>query len=376
MTPFRTLPAALAALAALLAGQPASAAEAPSLPKTLTATLEATLAATDTPGAAATITRHGRTVWSVAAGQAATEDGRPFRRDTLSSVASVTKMLTASIVMRLVEGGVLHLDAPVAGLVPADVPDAGRVTLRDLLGMRSGYADTENDPAFLRKVADPNHRWTDADFFGPLKPPHFKPGSQVEYSNVNFVLLGKVIDAVYPGGVGAAFDELVRRPARLGDAAVFRRDPCVAGRVAHGYQTQNGTTADVSHGARDLGVSTAVWGTIWTDGGLVATADGLARFGDALFGGQIVRPATLAAMEAPLAHSSQGLGLEEATIDGHRWYGHVGAFDGYTAVLLHDPVRDVTIAGVANALDADTGAQEALFLNLIAAYDGAVDGGS
>jgi CubicO group peptidase (beta-lactamase class C family) len=64
------------------------------------------------------------------------------------------------------------------------------------------------------------------------------------------------------------------------------REPAVAARFAHGYQTTlAGHTRDVCRGALDLGVDTSVWGTFWGDGGVGATAGGLARFTNASAGG-------------------------------------------------------------------------------------------
>lgn len=340
------------------------------LGQTMQAALARAVAATHTPGAAVSITCNGTPVWSGAAGVSEVTTAQPFTRTTLSSVASVTKMVTATLVLRMAEDGLLALDSPISAVLGASIPDGATVTIRNLLQMRSGYFDIERYSWFAAAANDPNYVWKRAELFRHIKPPRFTPGSRFQYSNVNFLLLSAIIDAAYPGGVAAAYRAYMGGPAGLGGRVSFARVAALAPRVAHGYQTVGGVTTDVNAGARNLGVNTSVWGTLWGDGGVVATADGLARFADALFGGRLLNSASLAAMQTPLrAGGPYGLGLERNSIDGHDWYGHVGAFQGYTAFIGHDPARGVTIAAVANALDADSDAQGHLLVDVVAAYD-------
>lgn len=363
----------LVASAALCGQWLAGAAHAEPLPlpvrAKLAATLEADRVATRTAGIAATITRGGEAVWQSARGLSVVAAGAPFRRTTVASVGSVSKMFTATIVMRMAEDGLLSIDSPIAPYVPAYIPATGEVTIRDLLHMRSGYADIENLPAYIAASEDPNHVWTRKELFQPITPPHFTPGSQFEYSNVNYLLLTQIIDAVYPGGTAAAFRTYIAAPAGIEHQVSFARRTSFAANFAHGYQIDGDAVRDVSLGATRMGVNASVWGTMWGDGGIAGTATGLARFIDALFAGRIVQPATLAAMQAG-SEVDYGLGMEQFPINGHVWYGHGGAFNGYTAFLIHDPDRDVTLAIVANTLNTD-GSQVAIPFDLVAVYDAA-----
>lgn len=347
-----------------------SAAAAP-LPDTyapVTAAFRDGLANSRTPGGAAEIRVGDTIVWQAAVGQAKAGPAARFRPDTLSSVASVTKTIMATMVMRLVERGVLSLDKPIAPYLPSSIPATDQVTLRQLLGMRSGYREIENDPGFLRAITDPNHVWTREKFFRRITAPHFTPGTQYEYVNTNYLLLSAIVAKVAPDGMQGAFRRLIAEPAGLGQDVVFARNPAVAPRVADGWRTRGGRRRNVNAGARNLGVNTSVWGPLWGDGGVVASADGLARFSRALFGGRLVRPETLAAMR-PTTPNEDGLGLQAFTIDGHEWLGHFGAFNGYVALLAYDVQRDTTLTIVANALDEDTGGQAAILFPLVTAYD-------
>ncbi len=331
------------------------------LAATLATAMDAALARlvqqTGSPGASAAVTRNGRTLWSGASGLARPDAGLAFSRDTLSSIASVTKLVVSTIVTRLDEKGLIALDAPIAPHLPNPVPGADGVTIRQLMEMTAGYADVEGLPEFEAAFRDPNHPWTRAELFARIEAPQFAPGTQWDYSNTNYLLLGAVIDDVYPGGTAAAFRDLIADPAGLGDAMAFDRDPGVAGRVADGYRTGSGVTWNVNAGATDLGVNTSVWGPLWTDGGIVASAEGVARFADALYGGTLLNAANTAAAKVC------GYSFSNRCLDGF-----IGAFNGYSAFVMHDSARNVTISAVTNGLNEDTFDQKAFIPGLIDTY--------
>jgi D-alanyl-D-alanine carboxypeptidase len=310
---------------------------------------------TGTPGASATVRINGKTVWSGATGLADPAQGTPFTTDTLSSIASVSKLATAAMVTRLAERGLLSMDDKIADYVPEGLPGKNDVTVRQLIDMTAGYADVS--PEFVDAFADPNHVWTRSEILERVKAPQFPPGSQFDYSNTNYFILGEIIDRVYPGGVSALFRDDILTPADLQGSMYFDRDPDAAPRVAHGFRTSGGITTDVNAGALDLGVNTSVWGPIWTEGGIVATADGVARFADALYGGVILNDANTAALNQCTY-----------TFQNRCWSGFIGAFNGYAAFVMHDWTRGVTISAVVNALNEDTLSQWAFLDGLTGAY--------
>ena len=320
-------------------------------------TLAALLQQTDTPGASATITRNGQTLWSGASGFADPAAQVPFTPRTLSSIASVTKLVTSTIVTRLAEKGLLSLDAPIAPYLPAGLPGTDRVTIRHLVEMTAGYADVEGLPDIEEAFRDPNHPWTRDELLSRITAPQFEPGTQSDYSNTNYLLLGAIIDDVYPGGTSAAFQDLIAGPAALGEDMVFDRDPAAAHRVADGYATRGGVTVNVNAGATDLGVNTSVWGPLWTDGGIVATSGGVARFSDALYGGLLLN-----------AGNTEAAKVCGFTFSGRCFDGFIGAFNGYSAFVMHDSTRKVTVSAVLNGLDEDTGSQFLFIPGLIDAY--------
>lgn len=118
---------------------------------------------------------------------------RPLVPDTLFAVASITKLATALVTLRLVEGGALTLDAPLGVYLPEAVAaGTAGVTLRTLLSHTSGL------PLRLDEVSTDGEGldWpalAGAALRTPLEAP---PLRRVQYSNPGYALLGLVVERV------------------------------------------------------------------------------------------------------------------------------------------------------------------------------------
>ncbi len=258
--------------------------------------------------------------WSGASGLA--PDGvTPLTGASPFAIASVTKTFTAAIVLQLVEQGRLRLEAPVTDYLP-DLGVADGVTVRQLLSHTSGIADLLA-PMRDRLNAEPLRIWTPAEVLALVDPSRFAPGSDWSYSNTNYVIAGLLVEAV----TGNPFaDELERRiTGPLGLVGTdFPPQP------RFGYM---------------LGAS---WTTaFWTSAALVSDAADLIRWGDALYGGSVLAPATLDQM-LDFNADGYGLGAEGYTLSGMAGYGHSGLLRGYTALLVHLPELNLTLAVLAS----------------------------
>lgn len=137
------------------------------------------------------------------------QPGSPTTTETIWDVASLTKVVvTASLVMRLVEAGRLAIDAKVRAFLPELTTDAGAITIRDLLCHASGLpawrhyyerlwagdlaGATTPRAAILRMCA--------------AEPPEAPAGVRTTYSDVGFILLGFVIERAG----GGRLDDLAR----------------------------------------------------------------------------------------------------------------------------------------------------------------------
>lgn len=162
------------------------------------------------------IARDGRTLFERGYGKSNLGRNLPARPDTVYRVGSLTKPFTAYAVAQLAAEHKLSLHDPVETYVP--IPWRG-VTIEDLIRQESGIPSYSNDPALDPHAAFTPQALVDAVAGIPL---HFPPGTQFEYSNTNYILLGEIVERV--SGMPYAqymqrsvLDPLQLRDTRYGD---------------------------------------------------------------------------------------------------------------------------------------------------------------
>src|SRR5690606_7276333 len=119
----------------------------------------------------------------------------PADAKALFKIASISKLYIAAATAKIVNSKALALDDTLAKLLPelsGRIENADRITLRMLLQHRSGIPDWIKDPKF---------RWdkpqTDVNRLLGLvldEPAHFEPDSRYDYSNTNYILIGRILD--------------------------------------------------------------------------------------------------------------------------------------------------------------------------------------
>ena len=172
--------------------------------------------------------------WSGAAGSANQRDQVPMTKDTPIYLASVTKLYTAAVVMRLCEKQALSLDDPMSRYLPERLirgihvyrgKDYSReITVGQLLSNPSGIADYYDErpkggqSVFETLLEDPTRPWgadETIEWARDKLVPHFPPGAGAFYSDTNFDLLGKIIEAVTGQALHAVYADLIFRPLGL-----------------------------------------------------------------------------------------------------------------------------------------------------------------
>jgi CubicO group peptidase (beta-lactamase class C family) len=266
----------------------------------------------------------------------------PNEPGTQFGTASGTKSLTALVVMRLVEEGMLELSTPARSVLGADLPLVdGRVTVEHLLAHRSGigdYLDEELEielPEYPLPVPVQQLATTEA-YLAVLDghPQKFAPGERFAYCNSGYVLLALIVERTASTPFSDLVDDLVCTPAGMGDTAFLRSDDLPA-RAAIGYTQVDGAwRTNVFHlPVRGSG-----------DGGIYTTAADVASFWRALFAGAIVRESTLAEMvrERSAARPDRGFGLGFWLPTAGRAVQLEGGDVGVVFRSVHDPDRHAT----------------------------------
>ena len=134
--------------------------------------------------------------FTAASGTTALGAQTPPGADTHFRIASVTKTMTAAVILLLAQEGKLKLDDPVSKYVP-EVPNGANITLAELLEMRSGlYSFTDAPEITASTDDDPTRVWTPQELLAIAfaQPPMFAPGAEYYYNNTGYVLLGLIIE--------------------------------------------------------------------------------------------------------------------------------------------------------------------------------------
>jgi len=170
------------------------------------------------PGISAAVYFRGATV-AAASGFANLRTSTALSADTLMHIGSITKVLTATLVMQLVDEGRIGLDQRVVELIPdfalGDSPAARALTVRMLLNHTSGIdADLLPDAGPDReRIEDAVVRFRDA---GQL----FAPGSDCSYSNPGAVIAGYLAERVHGRSWYALVREQILQPLGMGESAL------------------------------------------------------------------------------------------------------------------------------------------------------------
>lgn len=166
------------------------------------------------------VARAGQVVFEQAWGSANPLTGVETTSDTRYNVGSVGKLLTAVLVLQLWQEGRIDLDAPLSSYVATKVPNADRITIRQLLSHTSGLGNYMNSEEFRTNRASLR---TIDDVLQVIEaqPLAFDfPGSRYAYSNSGFIVLGKVLEAAEGKPYQQILRERILVPAQMVGASL------------------------------------------------------------------------------------------------------------------------------------------------------------
>lgn len=159
------------------------------------------------PGLSASIVKEGQVVWSAAYGLANIQANTPVSLETEFTLASISKLFTATAIIKLWENGIIDLDEDINNYLPITVinpnfPDIP-ITIRQLIQHKSSLKDSENDLQLWDNLGDPfidletfcsSYFVIGGDFYDPNNFANTSPGnSSYWYSNAGFTLLGYIV---------------------------------------------------------------------------------------------------------------------------------------------------------------------------------------
>ncbi|UXY30250.1 serine hydrolase domain-containing protein [Streptomyces sp. HUAS TT20] len=328
-----------------LAATPAFATTAPASAPTMTAkaapdaeSLRAAIASLPDADATVALVRVGGTdgSWRGNAGVHDLASGRAADPDARFRAGSTTKVVTAAAVLELAAQGRIDLDTPIQHylpdlLTPAFEPISVRQLLNHTSGIRAGdgWGDSfEDQYAHRFDTITPERVVRSA----VAKGPEFCPGRKQDYLNINYTILGLLIEKVTGHSYASEATRLVLRPAGMRDTYFPGTDPGIHGPHNHGYQTvkrPDGTTEFVD---------VTEWNQAdrWAAGDMISTTADLERLLTSLFRGRIVPGPQLEEMftvPAGIKGATYSAGLQRFEYQGRVYWLKSGARYGYSAVL-------------------------------------------
>lgn len=282
-------------------------------------------------------------------GVTSVEHPLPVTADTLYQIGSITKTVTATVLMRLVEQGRVGLDVPLRAYIPSfrmqDASVAQRVTLRHLLTHTGGWVgdyfdDTGTGDDALGKMVDRVGRL-----------PQLTPLGEIwSYNNAGFYIAGRVIEIITGKTYEVALREFLLEPLGM-QHAFLTADEVITHRFAVGHVVAD----ERAQVARPWALPRCVAPV----GGLITHASNLFRYarfhmgdGTTPEGVRLLTPASLEAMHTPFVPAGGlewvGLSWFIQDIDGVRVLRHSGGTKGQATELTLVPARQFALALLTN----------------------------
>jgi D-alanyl-D-alanine carboxypeptidase len=291
----------------------------------------------------------------------------PPRADTHFRAASNTKTMTGAVIVLLVQEGKLRFNDPVSKYVQR-VPDGDNITISQLLKMRSGLYDYTSAPELAKSLDhDPTKVWTPEELLAIAfkRPPPFAPGTQYEYCNTNYVLLGLIVEKLEAAPLAKVLQNRSFGPLGMKHTLLpANTSNAIPEPYAHGYLYGSSSyalvdapyPADLQAAAKagTLKPNDDTWQNpsfAFATGNAISTAGDLAIWMRALVGGKLFdadhRRQWLGSLEPvdpskPLGQK-YGYGISEITFGPNSLYFHGGEMPGYNSFMGHDPANDVTL---------------------------------
>jgi serine beta-lactamase-like protein LACTB, mitochondrial len=310
------------------------------------------MSANSVPGIGVAVVLEGEPVWSAGFGMSDLEDSAPTTSSTLFRLGSISKPITAVAVLQVWERGKLDLDAPVQKYCPAFPKKEWPITPRELLahlgGIRhynsDGKGDIPEDSARHFASMEESLQIFAAD---PLVA---KPGTKFNYSTYGYTLLGCVLE----GATSEKYVDFVRenvfKPARMEHT---QADDFFS-IIQHRTRWYHKDKAGVVRNAGVLDSSYKIPG-----GGLISSADDMARFAAAILADKLLKRTTRDVMwtalqptEGKPSHYAMGWFVAEKF--GLRTAGHSGGQQGTDTAFLIAPDRRAGVVVLANMDNVNT----------------------
>lgn len=304
------------------------------------------MASTHVPGLSVAVVESGEYEWASGFGLADVENNSPASEYTLFRLASISKSLSATGAMELVERGKLDLDAPVQKYCPAFPQKPWPMTTRQVMGHLAGIRHYKGGPNDM-EIGNTKH--FDDPIQGGLD--FFKdeallsePGKTFHYSTQGYTVVGCVME----GASGAKYVDFMHQnvfaPAGMEHTQVDNRFSIIPYRTRFYQKTDSGTVEN----AEFLDSSYKIPG-----GGWLSSAEDMAKFEVAILNDKLIKRTTrdlmwTAGKPSDGTKIGYALGWGNEDQNGIAVIGHTGGQQGTSTAFLLAPAQRAGVVVLTN----------------------------
>jgi D-alanyl-D-alanine carboxypeptidase len=254
--------------------------------------------------------------------------------NTKYKIGSISKMFTATLVMQLIEEGKLSLETKLSDFYP-EIQNSDQITIQHLLQHKSGIFEITKTTNFQEWMIEKRSK---DELLSKIKENGhiFSPGEKRVYTNTNYILLTFILEDIDKEDFGTILEKRILKPLQLNDTYYGGKNTNKFGTSSYekkdsGWEKVSEMHSSIPHGAA----------------GIFSTPEDLNKFINGLFNGKLVTENTLAKMK-----EQPGIGMYPIPFDEREeMIGHTGGTEGYKAILVYLPKKDLTVAFTFNAVD-------------------------
>jgi D-alanyl-D-alanine carboxypeptidase len=267
---------------------------------------------------------------------------KPLTTTSRFRIGSVTKMYTAVMILQFVEEGKLKLTDLLGKFFP-EIPNAGKITMAQILQHRSGIPNVRREPNPQRtesKSPTSTIPITKDEMLALIvkSTPHFEPDTKHLYSNSGYFLLGLILEKLSGKSYEEVLEERISSKIGLKDTYIATGNIDVSKNESLTYSYLGGTWKQHTETHPSI---------LFGAGSIISTPYDMCTFIQALFDLKLISQESVTLMKT--MRDGEGMGMGSFQFAGRIFYGHTGGGDNYGAWLAYLPEEKLAIAYTTNA---------------------------
>lgn len=283
------------------------------------------------------LSHNGTIIYTNAIGFADIETQKKATKNTKYRIGSISKMFTATLVLKAIEENKIKLEQTIETYFPT-VENANKITIENLLNHRSGIFNFTNDKAFRTYLSEYKSPEEMVAIISNFKS-NFEPNTKGEYSNSNYVLLSIILEKVYNTSLKELITEKISVPLQLKNTyygAKINIENNESNAYSYATEWTKGPEVNMSI---PMGA-----------GAIVSTSNDVTTFMEALFSGKMISAQSIEKMTTIIG--TYGMGITRFLINDRESFGHSGSLGGFMSLAMYFPKEKLGIAVMSNG---DTG---------------------